>query len=193
MLGLMQYPQRLGLFSRNSQICGSSATYRSTVPLLISSNQMFYATQSILQPLSRTPSLGAVLSTRPNTYITKPNYDSDVYSSSRAKGKVTVNFKKISRQSPREDVSMLFFARNMRDLDHTLLGQIPKKVVPHLNVLTPSRAKRIVSSNRTLVVLKYLNFTRLHTRPQELKHSVHKQSLLHTITHRKILCFRSRL
>ena len=54
MLGLMQYPQRLGLFSRNSQICGSSATYRSTVPLFKSSNQMFYASQSILRPLSRT-------------------------------------------------------------------------------------------------------------------------------------------
>ena len=99
MLGLMQYPQWLGSFSRNSQTCGSSATYRSTVPLFKSSNQMFYATQSILRPLSRTPSLGAVVSTRPNTSITKPNYDSNFYSSSRAKGKVTVNFKKISRQS----------------------------------------------------------------------------------------------
>ena len=39
---------------RNSQICGSSATYRSTVPLFKSSNQMFYATQSVLRPLSRT-------------------------------------------------------------------------------------------------------------------------------------------
>ena len=127
---------------------------------------MFYATQSILRPLSRTPSLGAVVSTRPNTYITKPNYDSDFYFSSRAKGKVTVNFKKISRQSLREDVRMLFFAGNMRDLDHTLLGQIPKKVVPHVNVLTPSRTKRIFGKrNRTLVVLKYLDFTRLHTRP----------------------------
>ena len=91
--------QQLGLFSRNSQICGSSATYRSTVPLFKSSNQMFYAPQSILRPLSRIPSLGAVVSTRPNTYITNSNYDSDFYSSSRAKGKVTVNFKKISRQS----------------------------------------------------------------------------------------------
>ena len=68
--------------------------------------------------------------------LRKKNYDSDFNSSSRAKGKVTVNFKKISRQSLREDVRMLFFAGNMRDLDHTLLGQIPMKVVPHVNVLT---------------------------------------------------------
>ena len=55
---------------------------------------------------------------------------------------------------------MLFFAGNMRDLYHTLLGQIPKKVVPHVNVLTPARAKRILCKrNRTLVVLKYLNLT----------------------------------
>ena len=39
---------------------------------------------------------------------------------------------------------MLFFAGNVRDLDHTLLGQIPKKVVPHVNVLTPARAKQIL-------------------------------------------------
>ena len=51
----MQYPRRLGLFSRNSQICGSSATYRSTVAFFKSSNQMFYATQSMLRPLLRTP------------------------------------------------------------------------------------------------------------------------------------------
>ena len=64
--------------------------------------------------------------------------------------------------------------------------QIPKNLVPHVNVLTPARAKRILCKhNRTLVVLKYLNLKRLHTRPEELKHSVHKQSLLHTITHRR--------
>ena len=63
----------------------------------------------------------------------------------------------------------------MRDLDDTPLGQIPKKMVPHVNVLTPARAKRVLCKrNRTLVVLKYLNLTRLHTRPQELKHSVHR-------------------
>ena len=53
----MRYPQIVEKTSnvpRNSQICGSSATYRSTVPLFKSSNQMFYATQSILRPLSRT-------------------------------------------------------------------------------------------------------------------------------------------
>ena len=59
MLGLMQYPQRVtentANVPRNSQICGSSATYRSTVPLFKSSNQMFYATQSILRPLSHVP------------------------------------------------------------------------------------------------------------------------------------------
>ena len=65
MLGLMQYPQRVLLHKQQkrprtflaiSQICGSSATYGSTVPLFKSSNQMFYATQSILRPLSRTVS-----------------------------------------------------------------------------------------------------------------------------------------
>ena len=45
----------------------------------------------------------------------------------RAKCKVAVNSKMISRQSLREDVRMLVFAGNMRDLDHTLLGQIPRK------------------------------------------------------------------
>ena len=53
MLALMQYPQGLGCFPI-PRICGSSATYRSTVPLFESSNQMFYVTQSILRPLSRT-------------------------------------------------------------------------------------------------------------------------------------------
>ena len=70
--GLMQYPQRKDSDCfPTPQICGRSATYRSTVPLFKSSNQMFYATQSILRPLSPTPSLGAAVSTRPNTYITK--------------------------------------------------------------------------------------------------------------------------
>ena len=64
--GLMQYPQRKDSDCfPTPQICGRSATYRSTVPLFKSSNQMFYATQSILRPLSPTPSLGAVVSTRP--------------------------------------------------------------------------------------------------------------------------------
>ena len=155
---------------------------------------MFYATQSILRPLSRTPSLGAVVSTRPNTYIMKNKLRLGIQLLISSQGQSHGELKKISRQSFREDVRMLFFARNMRDLDHTLLGQIPKKVVPHVNVLTPSRTKRIFGKrNRTLVVLKYLDFTRLHTRPQELKYSVNKQSLLHTITRREIFCLRSRL
>ena len=56
---------------------------------------------------------------------------------------------------------MLFFAGNMRDLDRTLLCQISKKVVPHVDVLTPARAERILCKrNRSLVVLKDVNFTR---------------------------------
>ena len=111
-----------------------------------------------------------------------------------AKCKVAVSFKTISGQSLREDVRMLAFAGNKRDLDHTLRGQIPKRVVPHVDVLTPTRAKGILDKrNRSFFVLKDVDLTRLPTRPQELNHSVHKQSLLHTIAHRKILWFRSRL
>ena len=66
MLGPMQYPQ---CFPRNSQICGSSTTYTSTVPLFKSSSQMFYATQSILRPLSRTLSSAiSEKSTKNNPY-----------------------------------------------------------------------------------------------------------------------------
>ena len=55
---------------RSSHIYGRSATYRSTVvPLFKPHNQMFYRNSVDTRPLSRTPSLGAVVSTRPNTYI----------------------------------------------------------------------------------------------------------------------------
>ena len=43
---------------RNSQVCGSSATYRS-VPSFKSSNRMFYATQSMQRPISRTAAAAA--------------------------------------------------------------------------------------------------------------------------------------
>ena len=45
----------------------------------------------------------------------------------RAECKVAVNFKTISRHSLREDVRMLVFAGNVRDLDQTLLGKFLRK------------------------------------------------------------------
>ena len=70
MLGLTQYPQGLGLVSHTTNMWQiSNLQIDSSVIQIV--HQMFYATQSILRLLSRTPSLGAVVSTRPNTYITK--------------------------------------------------------------------------------------------------------------------------
>ena len=68
MLGLTQYPQGLGLVSHTTNMFSNLQIDSSVIQIV---HQMFYATQSILRPLSRTPSLGAVVSTRPNTYNTK--------------------------------------------------------------------------------------------------------------------------
>ena len=49
---------------------------------------------------------------------------------------------------------MLFLAGDVGDLDHTLHCQIPKQMVPPIDVLTPTRAQRaLCERNRSLVVL----------------------------------------
>ena len=104
------------------------------------------------RPLPRTPSLGAVVSTRPKT---KNKNDSD-FLLFDTEYKVVVN------------------------LEHTFLCQIPKKMVPHIDVLTPTlaRAQRVLCErNRSLVVLKNIYLTRLHTGSQKQEYSIHKQSL----------------
>ena len=75
-----------------------------------------------------------------------------------------MNIKKISWQSLRQDVCMLSFTRDMIDCQHSLFCQIPKKMMPYVNVLTVTRTKWIFSKcNRTFVVFAYLNLTKFLT------------------------------
>ena len=135
-LGLMQYPQRVLLHKQQKiprtflAILKYVATQQPTDRQFRYSNCPIRCSTQLCRYYGRYhehPPLGLLYLPDQIHILRKTNYDSDFNSLSRAKGKVTVNFKKISRQSLREDVRMLFFAGNMGDLDHTLLGQFLRK------------------------------------------------------------------